>query len=113
DSLEVAFAHGGGTVLVEATAPGGGEPQSLFFSERHACPTCGGSYPEIAPELQLCGVKIAARRPVVRGVVPGYRAALLLVQQPAWRLSDVRRSRCATAARRGPALPRADNTGRR
>jgi len=51
DSLEVAFAHGGGTVLVEATAPGGGEPQSLFFSERHACPTCGVSYPEIAPRF--------------------------------------------------------------
>ena len=51
DSLEVAFRHGGGTVLVEATAPGRAEPQALFFSERHACPMCGVSYPEIAPRF--------------------------------------------------------------
>ncbi len=40
-----------GTVLVEATPPGGGEPQALFFSERHACPVCGVSYPEITPRF--------------------------------------------------------------
>jgi excinuclease ABC subunit A len=51
DSIEVAFRHGGGTVLVEATAPGASEPQALFFSERHACPVCGVSYPEIAPRF--------------------------------------------------------------
>ncbi len=51
DSLEVAFRHGDGAVLVETTVPGGGEPQSLFFSERHACPVCGVSYPEISPRF--------------------------------------------------------------
>jgi excinuclease ABC subunit A len=51
DSLEVAFRHGSGTVLVEATAPGGSEPQALFFSQRHACPVCGVSYPEISPRF--------------------------------------------------------------
>src|SRR5262245_35474345 len=51
DSIEVAFRHGGGTVLVEATAPEASEPQALFFSERHACPVCGVSYPEIAPRF--------------------------------------------------------------
>ena len=51
DSLEVAFAHGAETVLVEATPPGGGEPQALFFSQRHACPVCGVSYPEITPRF--------------------------------------------------------------
>jgi excinuclease ABC subunit A len=51
DSLEVAFRHGDGAVLVEAVAPGGGEPQGLFFSERHACPVCGVSYPEISPRF--------------------------------------------------------------
>jgi excinuclease ABC subunit A len=51
DSLEVAFRHGGGTVLVEAAAPGRAEPEALFFSERHACPVCGVSYPEIAPRF--------------------------------------------------------------
>ena len=50
DSLEVAFRHGGGTVLVEAVPPGG-PAQSLFFSERHACPTCGVSYPELTPRF--------------------------------------------------------------
>jgi excinuclease ABC subunit A len=51
DSLEVAFHHGDGAVLVEAVAPGGGEPQGLFFSERHACAVCGVSYPEISPRF--------------------------------------------------------------
>ena len=27
------------------------EPQALFFSERHACPVCGVSYPELAPRF--------------------------------------------------------------
>ena len=51
DSIEVAFRHGGGSVVVEASAPGASEPQALFFSERHACPICGVSYPEIAPRF--------------------------------------------------------------
>ena len=52
DSLEVAFRHGGGSVLVEASARRARrEPQALFFSERHACPICGISYPEIAPRF--------------------------------------------------------------
>ena len=55
----------------------------------------------------------APRLPGVRGVVPGDRAALLLVQQPARRLSDVRRSR--RARRLDPALlvPRADEAAAR
>src|SRR5262249_18116240 len=32
-------------------APGASEPETLFFSERHACPVCGVSYPEIAPRF--------------------------------------------------------------
>jgi len=50
DSLEVAFKHAAGTALVEVTEPGG-EPRPVFFSERHACPTCGVSYPELTPRL--------------------------------------------------------------
>jgi excinuclease ABC subunit A len=50
DSLEVAFRHGEGTVVVEATEPQGA-PRSLFFSERHACPRCGVSYPELSPRF--------------------------------------------------------------
>jgi excinuclease ABC subunit A len=49
DSLAVAFAQGAGTVLVETQ--GGGAPQVLFFSERHACPVCGVSYPELSPRF--------------------------------------------------------------
>src|SRR5262249_4038597 len=45
------FRHGGGTVLVEASEPGGGAPRALFFSERHACPVCGVSYPELSPRF--------------------------------------------------------------
>ncbi len=51
DSLAVAFAHGGGTVLVEASEPGAKAPRELFFSERHACPVCGVSYPELSPRF--------------------------------------------------------------
>src|SRR5882724_11112488 len=50
DSLAVAFQHGGGTALVEATGPGR-DPETLFFSERHACPVCGVSYPELSPRF--------------------------------------------------------------
>jgi excinuclease ABC subunit A len=50
DSLEVAFTHAGGTALVEVTEPRG-EPRGVFFSQRHACPTCGVSYPELTPRL--------------------------------------------------------------
>jgi excinuclease ABC subunit A len=51
DSLAVAFRHGDGTALVEAVEPGAAAPRPLFFSERHACPTCGISYPELAPRF--------------------------------------------------------------
>ncbi len=51
DSLGVAFAHGGGTALVEAIEPGAKEPRALFFSEHHACAVCGVSYPELAPRF--------------------------------------------------------------
>src|SRR6059036_2862236 len=51
DSLAVAFRHGDGTALVEAVEPGAKGPRPLFFSERHACPTCGVSYPELAPRF--------------------------------------------------------------
>jgi excinuclease ABC subunit A len=50
DSLAVAFAHGGGTVLVEAEEPGAA-PHELFFSEHHACPVCGVSYPDLSPRF--------------------------------------------------------------
>src|SRR4029077_11781082 len=40
DSIGVAFAHGGGTLLVETAEP----PRALFFSEHHACAVCGVSY---------------------------------------------------------------------
>jgi excinuclease ABC subunit A len=51
DSLAVAFRHGGGTVQVEAVAPGASGPETTLFSERHACPTCGVSYPELSPRF--------------------------------------------------------------
>ncbi len=51
DSIEVAFRHADGVVLVEATEPGATAPRPLFFSERHACPVCGVSYPEISPRF--------------------------------------------------------------
>ncbi len=50
DSLAVAFQQGGGTAVVDAAAPGL-EPEALFFSERHACPVCGVSYPELSPRF--------------------------------------------------------------
>jgi len=51
DSLEVGFAEGRGVVLVDAQRPGASESEALFFSQRHACPTCGISYPELSPRL--------------------------------------------------------------
>src|SRR5437899_1379778 len=51
DSLAVAFRHGDGTALVEVVEPGATAPRPLFFSERHACPTCGVPYPELAPRF--------------------------------------------------------------
>jgi excinuclease ABC subunit A len=51
DSLAVAFRHGHGTALVEAAEAGARAARPLFFSERHACPTCGVSYPELAPRF--------------------------------------------------------------
>jgi excinuclease ABC subunit A len=51
DSLAVAFREGNGIVLVETTAPGASAPAKVVFSERHACPVCGVSYPELSPRF--------------------------------------------------------------
>jgi len=51
DSLAVAFREGGGIVLAEAGEPGTTAPRALVFSERHACPVCGVSYPELSPRF--------------------------------------------------------------
>jgi excinuclease ABC subunit A len=51
DSVAVAFRHGGGTLLIEAIEPGASRPHALLFSERHACPACGVSYPELSPRF--------------------------------------------------------------
>jgi excinuclease ABC subunit A len=50
DSLAVAFGQGDGIVQVDAT-PAAGPAETLVFSERHACPVCGVSYPELAPRF--------------------------------------------------------------
>jgi excinuclease ABC subunit A len=50
DSLEVAFRHGDGIALVDVAAPGEASVPELF-SQRHACPTCGISYPELTPRF--------------------------------------------------------------
>ncbi len=50
DSLAVAFSHGGGTLEVEVLDAGGAS-RTIFFSERHACPVCGVSYPELSPRF--------------------------------------------------------------
>ncbi|NLV24219.1 MAG: excinuclease ABC subunit UvrA [Deltaproteobacteria bacterium] len=46
DSLETALKLGEGIVRVEIV-----DGESLLFSEKHACPECGISYPEIAPRM--------------------------------------------------------------
>ena len=51
DSIAVAFRHGDGTLVVEFAEAGGDPPRSQLFSERHACPTCGVSYPEMSPRF--------------------------------------------------------------
>ena len=51
DSLAVAFEHGGGIAQVEVIEPGASEPRPMLFSTRHACPTCGVSYPELSPRF--------------------------------------------------------------
>src|SRR5262245_1337444 len=51
DSLEVAFAEGGGVAMLDVRRPGMETPETVFASQRHACPTCGVSYPELAPRL--------------------------------------------------------------
>jgi excinuclease ABC subunit A len=50
DSIEVAFRQGDGTALVEIAEPDG-EPVEHLFSQRHACPTCGASFPELEPRF--------------------------------------------------------------
>ncbi len=51
DSIEVAFRHGDGIALVDVAEPGAAAPAPQLFSERHACPTCGVSYPELSPRF--------------------------------------------------------------
>jgi excinuclease ABC subunit A len=51
DSIEVAFRHGDGAAVLEVTEPGASAPRSELVSERHACPTCGVSYPELSPRF--------------------------------------------------------------
>ena len=51
DSIEVAFRHGDGIALVDVAEPGAAAPVPQLFSERHACPTCGVSYPELSPRF--------------------------------------------------------------
>ncbi len=51
DSLAVAFRHGDGIVEVEAVHPGTTKTVPMLFSERHACPTCGVSYPPLSPRF--------------------------------------------------------------
>jgi excinuclease ABC subunit A len=51
DSLGVAFRHGNGTLVAEVSEPGSKTPTALLFSERHACPACGVSYPELSPRF--------------------------------------------------------------
>ncbi len=51
DSLEIAFRHGDGIALVEVAAPGGEAAVPELYSQRHACPTCGVSFPELAPRF--------------------------------------------------------------
>ena len=51
DSLAVAFREGGGIAVVDASEPGAAAPRALLFSERHACPVCGVSYPELSPRF--------------------------------------------------------------
>ncbi|MCW5890679.1 MAG: excinuclease ABC subunit UvrA [bacterium] len=51
EAVEVAFRHADGIALLESTEPGADAAQALFFSERHACPVDGTSYPEIAPRF--------------------------------------------------------------
>jgi excinuclease ABC subunit A len=51
DSIEIAFRHGDGIAHVEAAASGGESPLPQLYSERHACPTCGISFPELEPRF--------------------------------------------------------------
>jgi excinuclease ABC subunit A len=50
DSIEVAFRHGDGVAVVESAQAGEASIPRLF-SERHACPSCGVSFPELAPRF--------------------------------------------------------------
>ena len=51
DSLEVAFQRSGGIVVVETSTRGDPEITPILFSTRHACPSCGTSYPELSPRF--------------------------------------------------------------
>jgi len=49
DSVETALKVADGTVEVLRYGEGGGDPESVLFSERFACPRCGLSLPELEP----------------------------------------------------------------
>jgi excinuclease ABC subunit A len=51
DSIETAFRHGDGIALVEVAPAGADAPTPEIFSQRHACPKCGASFPELAPRF--------------------------------------------------------------
>jgi excinuclease ABC subunit A len=51
DSLEVAFREGDGIAIVDVAEPDAAAPTPHLFSQRHACPTCGVSYPELSPRF--------------------------------------------------------------
>ena len=49
DSLETALKHGEGMVRIEVMAEK--KPEEWLLSEKHACPECGISFPELSPQL--------------------------------------------------------------
>jgi excinuclease ABC subunit A len=51
DSIEIAFRHGDGIALVDVSEAGAAAPVAELYSERHACPTCGNSFPELSPRF--------------------------------------------------------------
>ena len=51
DSLETALARGDGIVKVELPDAKGKQENEILLSEKHACPVCGVSLPDIQPQL--------------------------------------------------------------
>ena len=93
DSLETALRYGDGIVLVERDGPGG-RAAVAALSERHACPTCGVSFPELAPRFFSFNSPQGAC-PTCAGLGMRRRA------RPGAAGPRPRRSRCAAALARG------------